>query len=91
MGAVKLELTDALLAKAKADFWHIHAWDKQRHEKDTILSKRDRSQMQYRYFIDFGYGNSVFANFSYGIAVVGISPSVRCLAFLLTTTTLAFR
>ena len=27
--------------------------------------------MQYRYFVDFLHGISVFANFSYGIAVLG--------------------
>ena len=27
--------------------------------------------MQYRYFVDFWHGFSVFANFSYGIAVLG--------------------
>ena len=27
--------------------------------------------MRYRYFVDFRHGISVFANFSYGIAVLG--------------------
>ena len=27
--------------------------------------------MQYRYFVDFRHGISVFANFSYGIAALG--------------------
>ena len=31
--------------------------------------------MQYRYFVDFRHGVSVFANFSYGFAVLG-TPNV---------------
>ena len=30
--------------------------------------------MQYRYFVDFRLGILVFANFSYGIAVLGTPP-----------------
>ena len=36
--------------------------------------------MRYRYFVDFRHGIAVFANFSYGIAVLGtppMSPSSR--------------
>ena len=31
--------------------------------------------MQYRYFVDFRYGISVFAIFSYGVAVLGTPQS----------------
>ena len=43
-------------------------------EMDTTLSKRDRSYMRCRYFDDFRHGFSVFANFSYGIAVLRTPP-----------------
>ena len=38
---------------------------------DTTLSKLHRSQKRYRYFVHFRHGISVFANFSYGNAVLG--------------------
>ena len=56
------------------DFWCIHAWGKQTHDMDTALRKRDRSYMRYWYFTDFQHCISVFADFSYGIAVLGIPP-----------------
>ena len=51
-------------------FWCIHGWGKQTRVMDTALSKRDRSQMWYRYVVDFWHSISVFANISYGIAVL---------------------
>ena len=43
---------------------------------DTALRKHDRSYMRYWYFADFQHCISVFADFSYGIAVLGITPNV---------------
>ena len=55
---------------------------KQTWEMDTTLGKCDWLEMRYRYFIDFGHGISVLANFSCGIAVLGtplISPLLWCM------------
>lgn len=41
---------------------------------DTALRKHDRSYMCYWCFADFQHCISVFADFSYGIAVLGIPP-----------------
>ena len=38
---------------------------------DKTLSKRYRSQIRYRYFVDFRHGISVFANFYYVIVELG--------------------
>ena len=46
-------------------------WGKQTREMDTTLTKRDRSQIRYRYFVNFWLGISIFANFSNCIAVLG--------------------
>ena len=55
------------LAEAEVHFWCTHAWDK---------NKRDG--LRYRYFVDFRHGISVFANFSYGIAVLRTPPPPQC-------------
>ena len=60
------------LAMTEVDFWCLHSWDKITCEMDTTLSKRDPSKIQYWYFINFWHGILVSANFSYGIAVLGI-------------------
>ena len=59
------------LTKAEVDFWCIQLLDKKTREMDTTLSKRHRSYMRYRYFVHFRHGISVFANFLYGIVVLG--------------------
>ena len=56
---------------AEVDWLRIHACDKQTREIVTNLSKLERSYLRYRYFVDFQHGISLFANFSYGIAVLG--------------------
>ena len=55
----------------EVDLWCIHAWGKQTHDMDTALRKRNWSYMRYWYFADFQHCISVFADFSYGIAVLG--------------------
>ena len=70
---------------AEADCWciQVHACNKETCEMITILrvSKRDRSEMRYWYFVDFRHSILVFANFSHGIAVLGTlqcpSPQTR--------------
>ena len=66
----QFKIFSRFLAKVEVDFWCIQAQIKKR-EMDTTLSKRHRSQMRYRYFVHFRHGILVFANFSYGIAVLG--------------------
>ena len=59
---------------AEVDCWCIHACDKQTREIVTFFSKRERSYVVSRYFVDFQHGISVFANFSYGFAVLVTPP-----------------
>ena len=55
---------------------------------DTALRKHDRSYMRYWYFADFQHCISVFADFSYGVAVLGIPPMSPSLLILFNPLTL---